>query len=95
MQEALIILLLTPTHSFLLPEFLFSAIQKYVPWTAAHTVFAWEAPVGVRKAGPAQRAIRELATRGVPSTGPARTASVNAAKDGTGSTAPLVGPPDF
>lgn len=66
-----------------------TAQMKYVPWTAAHMVFAWEAPVGVRKAGPAQRAIRELATRVVPSTGPARTASVNAAKDGTGSTARL------
>ncbi|OBS75547.1 hypothetical protein A6R68_18001, partial [Neotoma lepida] len=28
--------------------------EKYVQWTAAHTVFAWEALVAVKKAGPAQ-----------------------------------------
>lgn len=56
-------------------------------------VFAWGVPVAVKKAGRAQRAIREPATRAVPSMGPARTASVNAARAGTESTAPSVGPP--
>lgn len=56
---------------------------------------AWGAPVAVKKAGQAQRVIRELATLAVPNTGPARTASASVAKDGMESTAQLVGQPDF
>ena len=59
----------------------------------AHTVFAWGGPVAVKKAGRAQPAIREPATRVAPSMGRARMASVNAARAGTESTAPSVGPP--
>lgn len=66
-----------------------TAQTKYVRWTAAHTVFVWEALVAVRKAGPAQHAIRELATLAVPNTGPVRMASVNAARDGMESIARL------
>lgn len=65
-----------------------TAQMKYVPWTVAHMASAWEALVAVRRAGRAQHAIRELATRAVRSTGPARMASASAAKDGTESTAP-------
>lgn len=70
-----------------------TAPTKSVPWTVAHMVFAWGVPVAVKKAGRAQRAIREPATRAVPSMGPARTASVNAARAGTESTAPSRGVP--
>lgn len=66
-------------------------MQKSVPWTVAHMVFAWGAPVAVKKAGQAQHVIREPATLAALSMGPARTASVNAARDGTASTAPSVG----
>lgn len=58
-------------------------------------VFVWEALVDVRKAGPAQHAIRELATLAVPNMGPVRTASVNAARDGMESIARLVRQPNF
>lgn len=63
--------------------------MRYVQWTAAHTASAWGAPVAVKKAGPARRVIKELATLAVLSTGRARTASASAAKDGTESTAQL------
>lgn len=65
-----------------------TAQMKSVPWTVAPTVCAWGAPVAVRRAGRAQRVIRELATPAVRSTGPARTASASAARAGTESTAP-------
>lgn len=86
----------SPSHSpllFFLDLLPLFYIQKSVPWTVAHTVFAWGGPVAVKKAGRAQRAIKEPATRVVPSMGPARMASVNAARAGTESTAPSVGPP--
>lgn len=89
--EPCLFILLLPAA--LLPCSLSSfSIQKSVPWTAARTGCAWGAPVAVKRAGRAQPAVREPATRAAPSTARARMASANAARAGTASTAPSVGP---
>lgn len=66
-----------------------TAQMKYVLWTVAHTAFAWGGRVAVKKAGRAQRVIREPAIPAVPSMEPARMASVSAARAGMESTALL------